>query len=241
MGRNSRARSNGESAAGGGVMCRTSRSWRSRGALDRGWGGHDDDALLGAASGMFLMAATRNFALMGLILHLRFVKAVGMHAVPSPITGTFMPPSNKPTRLDDTHIVSKTADQKPSSTIDDPSFSVRNVKTPRYIATYVPAGSRNPPAYVPAGSAFPADCRNRPTSVPASSAFRTGSRNRPASVSAGRPFSARWRNHVARPMTRPTSHYFQHFRRPGCYNQLYMDEGRWGTTVQKTSAVVLEN
>ncbi|GJU74760.1 ribonuclease H-like domain-containing protein [Tanacetum coccineum] len=74
-------------------------------------------------------------------------------------------------------------------------------------AAYVPAGSRNLPAFVSAGSAFPA-----------------GSRNRPASVSADG-----WRNHAARPMTRPTSHYFQHFRRPRCYNQLYMDEGRWGT------------
>ncbi|GJS01013.1 putative reverse transcriptase domain-containing protein [Tanacetum coccineum] len=143
-----------------------------------------------------------------------------MHAVPSPITGTFMPTSNKPD-LDDTQvtygsksndyfetnsvsndfvssdnsdkssnseitgfascvlsvkssssktnehlayasssvdfkIVSKTADQKPSSTIDDPSFSFKeNVKTPRNIsnilsfvprAADVPAGSRNPPA-----------------------------------------------------------------------------------------------
>ncbi|GJX70583.1 ribonuclease H-like domain-containing protein [Tanacetum coccineum] len=39
---------------------------------------------------------------------------------------------------------------------------------------------------------------------------------------------------LSRPMTRPTSHYFQHFRRHGCYNQLYMDEERWGTAV-KTS------
>ncbi|GKD97012.1 hypothetical protein Tco_1380909, partial [Tanacetum coccineum] len=87
-------------------------------------------------------------------------------------------------------------------------------------AAYVPVGSRNPPASVPAGSAFPADSRNRPTFVPAGSAFPAGSRNRPASISAGRPFSAGWRNHVARPMTRPTSHYFQHFGRPGCYNLL---------------------
>ncbi|GKC51362.1 hypothetical protein Tco_1074107, partial [Tanacetum coccineum] len=131
-------------------------------------------------------------------LYDRFVKAIGMHAVPSPITGTFMPPSNKPD-LDDTQVtyglksnkyfetnsvsndfvscdnsdkssdsettgfascvssvkssssktnehlasasssvdfktVSKTADQKPSSTIDDPSFSFKeNVKTPRNI------------------------------------------------------------------------------------------------------------
>ncbi|GJU09618.1 hypothetical protein Tco_1132014 [Tanacetum coccineum] len=57
----------------------------------------------------------------------------------------------------------------------------------------------------------------------------TGSRNRPTSVPAGRPFSAGWKNNAARPMTRPTSHYFQHFRRPGYYNHLNMDEGRWGT------------
>ncbi|GKE09108.1 putative ribonuclease H-like domain-containing protein, partial [Tanacetum coccineum] len=113
--------------------------------------------------------------------------------------------------------VSETADQKPSSTIDDPSFSFKeNVKTPRNIcnksginnrshcknnsfgsktcfvcgskfhlikdcdfyeqqlglynkprATYVPTGSRNPPASVFAGSAFPAGSRNRPASVSA--------------------------------------------------------------------------
>ncbi|GJV39520.1 hypothetical protein Tco_1417960 [Tanacetum coccineum] len=295
-------------------------------------------------------------------LYDRFVKAVGMHVVPSPITGTFMPPSNKPD-LDDTQVtygsksndyfetnsvsndfvscdnsdkssdsettgfascvssvkssssktnehlasasssvdfktVSKTADQKPSSTIDDPSFSFKeNVKTPRNIcnksginnrshckinsfgsktcfvcgskfhlikdcdfyekqlglynkpmwnnvanipsfvprAASVPAGSRNQPASVTAGSAFPAGSRNRPATVSAGRHVPAGSSTRPAPVSAGRPFSAGWRNHAARPMTRPTSHYFQHFSRPGCYNQLYMDEGRWGTAV-KTSA-----
>ncbi|GKB30093.1 hypothetical protein Tco_0869494 [Tanacetum coccineum] len=83
--------------------------------------------------------------------------------------------------LVDFKTVSKTADQKPSSTIDDPSFSFKeNVKTLRNISKYsvpkaasVPAGSRNRPTYVPANS------RNRPTSVP------TGSRNRPTSVPAG--------------------------------------------------------
>ncbi|GKG40347.1 hypothetical protein Tco_0467124, partial [Tanacetum coccineum] len=34
---------------------------------------------------------------------MRFVKTVGMHAVPPPITGTFMPPYNKPD-LDDTQV-----------------------------------------------------------------------------------------------------------------------------------------
>ncbi|GKA29177.1 ribonuclease H-like domain-containing protein [Tanacetum coccineum] len=111
--------------------------------------------------------AAAEFALMGYLL--RFVKAVGMHAVPSPITGTFMPPSNKPD-LDDTHV---------------------HPKIPR--AAYVPAGSRNPPASISAGSAFPA-----------------GSRNRPALI------------------------YW-----PGCYNQLYMDGGRWGTAVKDPAGTIL--
>ncbi|GKB13070.1 hypothetical protein Tco_0846993 [Tanacetum coccineum] len=84
----------------------------------------------------------------------------------------------------------------------------------------VPAGSENRPAPVPAGS------RNRPVPVPA------GSRNRPTSVHAGRPFSAGWKKHAARHMTRPTSHYFQHFSRPGYYHQMNMDKGRWRTAVK---------
>ncbi|GKD64533.1 hypothetical protein Tco_1306641, partial [Tanacetum coccineum] len=321
----------------------------------------------------------------------RFVKAVGMHAVPSPITRTFMPPSNKPD-LDDTQVtygsksndyfetnyvsndfvssdnsdkssdsettgfascvssvkslssktnehlasapslvafqtMSKTADQQPSSTNDDSSFSFKeNVKPPRNscnksginsrsfckrksfgsktcfvcgskfhlikdcdfyekqlelhnkpmwnnVPSFVPrpasvpagsgnrpapvpagsrnrpapipAGSRNRPAPVPAGSRnipthVPAGSRNRPTSVPASSRNRpasipAGSRNRPTSVPAGRPFSAGWKKHAARHMTRPTSHYFQHFSRPGYYHQMNMDKGRWGTAVKPSA------
>ncbi|GKE03563.1 putative ribonuclease H-like domain-containing protein, partial [Tanacetum coccineum] len=112
-----------------------------------------------------------------------------------------------------------------------PSFVPKAASVPagsRNRPTSVPAGSRNRPTSVPAGSrnrptSVPAGSRNRPTSVPA------GSRNRPTSVPTGRPFSAGWKNHAARPMTRPISHYFQHFSRPGYYNQMYMDEGRWGT------------
>ncbi|GJY06730.1 ribonuclease H-like domain-containing protein [Tanacetum coccineum] len=300
-------------------------------------------------------------------LYDRFVKAVGIHDVPSPITGTFMPPSNKPD-LDDTHVtfgsksnnhfetnsvsndfvscdnsdkssdsmttdfascvssvktsssktneplasapssvdfkpVSKTADQQSNSTNDDSSFSFKeNVKPPRNLcnksginsrslckrksfgsktcfvcgskfhlikdcdfyekqlelhnkpmwtnvanipsfvpkAASVPAGSRHRTTSVPAGSrnrptSVPAGSRNRPTSVPA------GSRNRPTSVPAGRTFSAGWKNHAARTMTRPTSHYFQHFHRPGYYNQLYMDEGRWGTAVKPSAVKSTEN
>ncbi|GKB26372.1 putative ribonuclease H-like domain-containing protein [Tanacetum coccineum] len=266
-------------------------------------------------------------------LYDRFVKAVGMHVVPPPITGTFMPPSNNPD-LDDTQFtygsksnnyfetnsvsndfvscdnsdkssdsettgfascvssvkssssktneplasapssvafqtLSETADQQPSSTNDNSSFSFKeNVKPPRNLCNKSGVNSRslckrksfgsktcfvcgskfhlikdcdfyekqlelhnkpmwnnvaNIPSFVPKAASVPAGSRNRPTSVPA------GSRNRPTSVPAGRPFSAGWKNNAARPMTRPTSHYFQHFSRPGYYNHMNMDEGRWGT------------
>ncbi|GJU48192.1 putative ribonuclease H-like domain-containing protein [Tanacetum coccineum] len=262
-----------------------------------------------------------------------FVKAVGMHAVPPPITGTFMPPSNNPD-IDDTQFtygskstnyaetnsvsndyvscdnsdkssdsettgfascvssvkssssktnehlafapnsvafqtMSETAVQQPSSTNDDSSFSFKeNVKPPRNLCNKSGINSRSfckrksfgsktcfvcgskfhlikdcdfyekqlelhnkplwnnvthIPSFVPKAASVPAGSRNRPTSVPA------GSRNRPTSVPTGRPFSAGWKNNAARPMTRPTSHYFQHFSRPGYYNQMNMDEGRWGT------------
>ncbi|GKD39264.1 hypothetical protein Tco_1259471, partial [Tanacetum coccineum] len=104
-------------------------------------------------------------------LYDRFVKAVGMHAVPPPITGTFMPPSNNPD-LDDTQLE---LHNKPMWN-NVPSFVPRPASVPAGSGNRpapVPAGSRNRPAPVPAGS------RNRPTSVPA------GSRNRPASVPAG--------------------------------------------------------
>ncbi|GJS11003.1 putative ribonuclease H-like domain-containing protein [Tanacetum coccineum] len=260
-------------------------------------------------------------------LHDRFVKTVGMHAVPPLLTGTFMPPSNNPD-LDDTQFtygsksnnysesnsvsndfvscnnsdkssdsettdfascvssvkssssktneplasvpssvdfktMTETADQQPSSTKDNPIFSFKeNIKPPRNLCnksgvnnkslcnrksfgskTCFVCGSKfhlikdcefyekqlelnnkpmwtnvaNIPSFVPKAASVPAGSRNRTTSVPA------GSRNRPTSVPAG------WKNHVARPMTRPSSHYFQHFSRPGYYNHMYMNEGRWGT------------
>ncbi|GJV73661.1 putative ribonuclease H-like domain-containing protein [Tanacetum coccineum] len=52
-------------------------------------------------------------------LHDRFVKTVGMHAVPPPITGTFMPPSNKPD-IDDTQF---TSGSKSSNNVDTNSVS----------------------------------------------------------------------------------------------------------------------
>ncbi|GKF25737.1 hypothetical protein Tco_0081631, partial [Tanacetum coccineum] len=87
----------------------------------------------------------------------------------------------------------------------------------------------NIPSFVPKAASVPAGSRNRPTSISA------GSRNRPTSIPAGRPFTAGWKNHAARPMTRPSSHYFQYFSRPGYYNQMYMDEGRWGTAVKPSA------
>ncbi|GKF61764.1 hypothetical protein Tco_0181818, partial [Tanacetum coccineum] len=98
----------------------------------------------------------------------------------------------------------------------------------------------NIPSFMPKAASVPAGSRNRPSSVPVDSRHRTtsvpaGSRNGPTSVPAGRTFSAGWKNNNARPMTRPTSHYFQHFHMPGFYNQMSMDEERWGTVVKPSA------
>ncbi|GKB50024.1 hypothetical protein Tco_0900777, partial [Tanacetum coccineum] len=134
----------------------------------------------------------------------------------------------------------KIDDQGPCNVTHSPSFSFKeNVTTPRNLcnrngsnniqnipsfvprSAYVPAGSRNRSTYVPADRSFPAGSRNRPTSVPAGRSFL-----------AGRSFPTGWHNPVARLITRPKSHYFQQFTRPGSYNQMAMDEGRWGTAVK---------
>ncbi|GJS59807.1 putative ribonuclease H-like domain-containing protein [Tanacetum coccineum] len=255
-------------------------------------------------------------------LYDRFIKDVGLHAVPGPITGTFMPPSNKPDIEDtqytygsksnncvDTNSVSndfvscdnsdkssdsettgfascvssvkssslktkdqlasasssvdlktlhKTDDQGPCNVTQSPSFSFKeNVKTPRNLCNR--NGSNNislcknksfgsKKCFV-CGSKFHLirDCdfyenqlrlnnapvwknvENIPSFVPRPAYVPAGSRNRPTSVPAGRPFPAGWHNPAARPMTRPKSHYFQQFSRPGSYNQMDMDGGRWGT------------
>ncbi|GKD25687.1 hypothetical protein Tco_1231901, partial [Tanacetum coccineum] len=160
--------------------------------------------------------------------------------------------------------MSETADQQPSSTNDDSSFSFKeNVKPPRNLCNKSGINSRSlckrksfgsKTCFV-CGSKFHLikDCdfyekqlelHNKPmwnnvthipSFVPKAASVPAGSRNRPTSVPAGRPFSAGWKNHAARPMTRPTSHYFQHFSRPGYYNQMNMDEGRWGTAVKPSA------
>ncbi|GKD94163.1 hypothetical protein Tco_1374000, partial [Tanacetum coccineum] len=93
----------------------------------------------------------------------------------------------------------------------------------------------NIPSFIPRPAYVPASSRNKPTSVPAGRPFLAASKNRQTSIPAGRPFPASWHNPAASPMTRPKSHYFQQFSRPGSYNQMDMDGGRWRTAV-KTSA-----
>ncbi|GJX22653.1 ribonuclease H-like domain-containing protein [Tanacetum coccineum] len=79
-------------------------------------------------------------------LYDRFVKAVGMHAVPLPIYLNIH--ASSPTKPDLIYT---------RYYANIPSFVPR--------AAYVPASSRNPPASISAGSAFPAGSRNRPASV----------------------------------------------------------------------------
>ncbi|GJZ53400.1 putative ribonuclease H-like domain-containing protein [Tanacetum coccineum] len=104
--------------------------------------------------------AAAEFALMGYLL--RFVKAVGMHVVPSPITGTFIPHSNNdkfPQTQD--HWLLHHVFQCKSQLQDHEPLSLM----PLVQAAYVPAGRRNPPSSISAGSAFPAGSRNRPALI----------------------------------------------------------------------------
>ncbi|GJR61343.1 putative ribonuclease H-like domain-containing protein [Tanacetum coccineum] len=161
------------------------------------------------------------FALMGISSqrrnsHDRFVKTVGMHVVPPPLTGTFMPPSNNPD-LDETQftygsksnnnfetnsisndfISCDNSDKSSDSKITDFASCLELNNKPMWtnvanIPLFVPkaasvlASSRNRQTFVPAGS------RNRPTFVPASSRNRqtsvpASSRNKPTSVPADNP------------------------------------------------------
>ncbi|GJV60010.1 putative ribonuclease H-like domain-containing protein [Tanacetum coccineum] len=163
-----------------------------------------------------------------------FVKAVGMHAIPPPITGTFMPPSNNP-NIDDTQFTygSKSTNFAETNSISNDYVSCDNSdKSSDSETTALPFLNQlrlnNAPMWkhVENIPSFPAGSRNRPTYVPAGRPFPAGSRNRPTSVPAG------WHNPAAgwhNPMTRPKSHYFQQFSGPGSYNQMDMDGGRWGT------------
>ncbi|GJY53487.1 hypothetical protein Tco_0445151 [Tanacetum coccineum] len=108
-----------------------------------------------------------------------------------------------------------------SGNVTFPAGSV-NVPAP------IPAGRQTGPAPVYAGTPVPAGRQNRPAPVHADRPFPAGRRNS-VSVSAG------WRNNAARPMSRPTSSYFQNYSRPVYYDQMYMGEGRWGTAVKSSA------
>ncbi|GJX55590.1 hypothetical protein Tco_0285487 [Tanacetum coccineum] len=100
------------------------------------------------------------------------------------------------------------------------------------VPTPIPAGRQTGPAPVYAGTLVPAGRQNRPAPVHADRPFPAGRRN---SVSV----SASWRNNAARPISRPTSSYFQNYSRPVYYDQMYMGEGRWGTAVKSSAGKIL--
>ncbi|GJU85675.1 hypothetical protein Tco_1293221 [Tanacetum coccineum] len=100
-------------------------------------------------------------------LYDRFVKAVRMHDVPPPITGTFMPPSNKPTlKIHSKFHLIKDCD------FYEKQLELHNKPMWNNVAHI--------PSFVPKAASVPAGSRNRPTSVPA------GSRNRPHLFRAGK-------------------------------------------------------
>ncbi|GJZ31662.1 putative ribonuclease H-like domain-containing protein [Tanacetum coccineum] len=139
----------------------------------------------------------------GIHLYDRFDKAVGIHAVPPPITGTFMPPSNRPD-IDDTHVqtsssktneplasasssvhlktLHKTNDQGPCNITQSPSFSFKKtVKTPRnlYCDFYENQLRLN-------NATVWKKVENVPSFLPRPAYVPAGSRNRPTSVPADR-------------------------------------------------------
>ncbi|GJT45120.1 ribonuclease H-like domain-containing protein [Tanacetum coccineum] len=78
-------------------------------------------------------------------LYDRFVKLVGMHDVPPPIAGTFMPPSNKPD-LDDTQVTYVTSPQTQRPLALHPVFQVSRIDLATVSVSadrHVPAGSIN--------------------------------------------------------------------------------------------------
>ncbi|GJY56306.1 ribonuclease H-like domain-containing protein [Tanacetum coccineum] len=143
------------------------------------------------------------------------VRTVGMHAVPPPITRTFMPPSNKPD-LDDTQFTygSKSTNNFETNSVSNDFVSCDNsdkssdsettdfaspVNIGMHNKTYGGTNVVDIPSFVPKAASVPAGSRNGPASVSAGSRNRqtsvpAGSRNRPASVPAGRPFTAGWKN-----------------------------------------------
>ncbi|GKC65330.1 putative ribonuclease H-like domain-containing protein, partial [Tanacetum coccineum] len=154
--------------------------------------------------------------------------------------------------------MSETAVQQPSSTNDDSSFSFKeNVKPPINLCNKSGIDSRSFCKRKSFGSKTCFVCDSKfhlikdcdfyekqlelhnkplwnnvthiPSFVPEAASVPAGSRHRPTSIPTGRPFSAGWKNNAARPMTRPTSHYFQHFSRPGYSNHMDINKGRWGT------------
>ncbi|GKB39348.1 putative ribonuclease H-like domain-containing protein, partial [Tanacetum coccineum] len=177
-------------------------------------------------------------------LYSRFVKAGEMHAVPPPITGTYMPSpyqsdieetqwTSRLTQRSHASCDSKPQGPRPKEIPPDVDITVffQNSVPCKFKAASVPAGSRNSSASVPADRSDPAASRNRPAVTPADRPHPAGWSKRPATASAGRPVSAGWLNPAARPFFRPSSVYNTN------WSNIYdpMIKGRWGTAV-KTSA-----
>ncbi|GJQ92330.1 putative ribonuclease H-like domain-containing protein [Tanacetum coccineum] len=96
-------------------------------------------------------------------LYDRFVKVVGMHAVPPPITGTFMPPSNKPD-LDDTQLTRFLNTETTHTKVAlHPVFQVLSPQAPRPMNSY-PLPLQIFPPFEQIMHLCPAGSRNRPTS-----------------------------------------------------------------------------
>ncbi|GJR85819.1 ribonuclease H-like domain-containing protein, partial [Tanacetum coccineum] len=183
-----------------------------------------------------------------------FVKPVGMHAVPPPITGTFMPLSNKPD-IDDTQFTYGSKSNNGVETNYVPNDFVSCDYSDKFsdsestgfasCVSSVKSSSLKTKDQLPSASSS-VDLKNlhkTDDQGPSNDTPQTYRGNRPTSVFlACRPFPAGWHNPAARPMTRPKSHYFQQFSMPGSYNQKTIrDGGRWGTFVTPQQLFLANN
>ncbi|GJY43296.1 ribonuclease H-like domain-containing protein [Tanacetum coccineum] len=169
-------------------------------------------------------------------LYSRFVKAGEMHAVPPPITGTYMP-SPYQSDIEETQVsYGSKSDNKTSETISESNdfVSCDNSDKSSDSETHMPCDSSLrprqktfPPAVdiqtLPRFRYF-VPCKSQAASVPA------GSSNSSASITADGPD----------PAARPSSVHFNNMYWPNAYDPMYMTKGRWGTAV-KTSAGSSQN
>nr|GEX14702.1 putative reverse transcriptase domain-containing protein [Tanacetum cinerariifolium] len=163
------------------------------------------------------------------------------------------PKTNDSSSTIDVKILPKSNVKDPSPTNGIPSCSfTKNVKPHRNLCnksgiadmihcknnfvrtktSSVHAGSRNSSASIFAGRSIPAASRNRLESIHAGRHIPAGRFDKPAPFPVSRSVPTGWTNHAARLFFRPTNLYFDNVYWPRIYDNVSMNERRWGSAVK---------